>query len=389
MAPPRSAALTGSYIETEAIPNVASAFVGGVSVPAMGYAVLVFIPISLVLRYHFAAPPLWVFVTGAIAIAVLADWIRRATEQLAERAGSAIGGLLNVSFGNTAELVLALFVLRQAQIRVVQAQITGSIIGTTLLFFGLSALVGGISRPRQLFNQANASLLSTLLFLVVVAILLPAVFDATQRDVVLPAKIALTDENLSLGVSVVLLLLYAANLVYTLVTHRDVFGPTDAPGGRAEWSLGVALLVMTAATALVAVEAELVSDALAATSALLGLSPVFIGVIVLALVGTASDLFAAVVFARNDNMDIVFSMCVGSAIQIAMVVAPVLVLTSWAIGHPMSLVFGSKLDLFVIASAPFIVRSVAADGETTWFEGLLLIGVYVLFALAFYFESPA
>jgi Ca2+:H+ antiporter len=355
----------------------------------MGYVLLAFIPVSLLLRYHFAAQPVWIFVTGAVAIAVLADWIRRATEQLAERAGSAIGGLLNVSFGNTAELVLALFVLRQAQIRVVQAQITGSIIGTTLLFLGISALVGGIGRPRQVFNQANAGLLSTLLLLVVVAILLPAVFDATQRSTALPAKIALTDENLSLGVSVVLLVLYAANLVYTLVTHRDVFGAADAGAGRAEWSLGVALLVMTAATVVVAVEAELVSDALAATSASLGLSPVFMGVIVLALVGTASDLFAAVVFARHDNMDIVFGMCIGSAIQIALVVAPVLVLTSWAIGHPMNLVFGSALDLFAIAGAAFIVRSVAADGETTWFEGLLLIGVYVLFALAFYFQSPA
>jgi Ca2+:H+ antiporter len=147
-------------------------------------------------------------------------------------------------------------------------------------------------------------------------------------------------------------------------------------------------MVMTAGTAVIAVEAELVSAALEETSAQLGLSPVFMGIVVLALVGTAADLFAAVAFARQDKMDIVFGMCVGSAIQIALVVAPVLVLASWVIGHPMNLVFGSPLDLFAIASTAFIVRSVAADGETTWFEGLLLVGVYVLFALAFYFESP-
>jgi Ca2+:H+ antiporter len=354
----------------------------------MAYLLLLFVPLSVGLRYFLDAQPLWVFLTGIVAIGVLADWIRRATEQLARRAGSAIGGLLNVSFGNTAELVLALFVLRQAEIRVVQAQITGSIIGTTLLFLGISALVGGIGRTRQLFNQANAGLLSTLLFLVVVAILLPAVFDATQRAAAPRVDVSLIDENLSLGVSIVLLLLYAANLVYTLVTHRGVFGG-DAPAGEAEWSLALALLVMTAGTAVIAVEAELVSTALSAASAQLGLSPVFMGVVVLALVGTASDLFAAVVFARQDNMDIVFSMCVGSAIQIALVGAPVLVLASWAIGHPMNLVFGNPLDLFAIAGAAFIVRSVAADGETTWFEGLLLVGVYTLFALAFYFESPA
>jgi Ca2+:H+ antiporter len=350
----------------------------------MAYALLLFIPLSLVLRYLGHVPPTWVFLTSVAAIAVLADWIRRATEQLAQRAGSTIGGLLNVSFGNTAELVLALFILSQAQTRVVQAQITGSIIGTTLLFLGISALVGGVGRVRQTFNQAGAGLLSTLLLLVVIAILLPAVFDLTERIGPRSTNISLLDERLSLGVSVLLLLLYAANLVYTLITHRDVFAGEASEGG-AEWSLARALVVMVAGTALIAVEAELASAAFEATSTQLGLSPVFMGVVVLALVGTASDLFAAVVFARQDKMDIVFTMCIGSAIQIALVVAPVLVLASWFIGHPMNLVFGSPLDLFAIASAAFIVQVVAADGETTWFEGLLLVGVYLLFALAYYF----
>ena len=353
----------------------------------MAYALLLFVPLSLALRYLFDAPAGWVFLTSATAITVLADWIRRSTEQLAERAGSTIGGLLNVSFGNTAELMLALFILSRAQTRVVQAQITGSIIGTTLLFLGISSWVGGVGRARQTFNQAGAGLLSTLLFLVVIAILLPAVFDLTERAAAPEANISLMDERLSLGVSVVLLLLYAANLIYTLITHRDVFAG-DAPSGKAEWSMPRALAVMMAGTGLIALEAELASAALEATSTQLGLSPVFMGVVVLALVGTAADLFAAVVFARQDRMDIVFSMCIGSAIQIALVVAPVLVLASWVIGRPMNLVFGSPLDLFAIAGAAFIVRSVAADGETTWFEGLLLVGVYLLFALAYYFESP-
>jgi len=353
----------------------------------MSYALLLFVPLSLALRHLFDAVPIWVFVTGAAAIGVLADWVRRATEQLAQRAGSTVGGLLNVSFGNIAELVLALFVLSQAQTRVVQAQITGSIIGTTLLFLGISALVGGIGRARQTFDKASVGLLSTLLFLVVVAILLPAVFDLTERTTAPGAQISLIDEHLSLSVSVVLLVLYVGNLAYTLVTHRDVFA-SDAPSGGAEWSLTLALTVMTLGTALIAIEAELVSAALEGSSQQLGLSPVFMGVVVLALIGTAADLFAAVVFARQDKMDIVFAMCVGSAIQIALVVAPVLVLTSWIIGHPMNLVFGSPLDLFAIATTAFIVRAIAADGETTWFEGLLLVGVYILFALAYYFESP-
>jgi Ca2+:H+ antiporter len=354
----------------------------------MSYLPLLFVPLSLALRHLVNAPAIWIFITAAAAIAVLADWLRRATEQLAERAGSAIGGLLNVTFGNTAELVLALFVLSRAESRVVQAQITGSIIGTTLLFLGISALVGGMGRPRQNFNTASAGLLSTLLFLAVIAILLPAVFDLTERATAPRTQISTIDEQLSLAVSVVLLVLYAANLVYTLITHRDVFA-SDAAVGNAEWSLARALVVMTVSTAVVTVEAELLSSALEETSSQLGLAPVFIGVIVLALVGTASDLFAAVVFARQDKMDIVFAMCVGSAIQIALVVAPVLVLASWMTGRPMNLVFGSPLDLFAIASTAFVVRAIAADGETTWFEGLLLVGVYVLFALAYYFESPS
>jgi len=355
----------------------------------MSYVLLLFVPLSLALRYFVHAPPIWIFIAAAAAIAVLADSLRRATEQLAERAGSTIGGLLNVSFGNTAELVLALFVLSQAQTKVVQAQITGSIIGTTLLFLGISALVGGMGRTRQNFSTASAGLLSTLLFLVVIAILLPAVFDVTERASAPEAKISMIDEHLSLAVSVVLLLLYAANLVYTLITHRDVFASGDAASGKAEWSITRALIVMTVSTAIIAVEAELVSSALEETSAQLGLTPVFMGVVVLALIGTPSDLFAAVVFARQDKMDIVFGMCVGSAIQVALVVAPVLVLVSWIIGEPMNLVFGSPLDLFAIASTAFVVRAIAADGETTWFEGLLLVGVYVLFALAYYFESPS
>jgi Ca2+:H+ antiporter len=353
----------------------------------MAYALLLFVPLSLALRYLFDAPAGWVFLTSAAAITVLADWIRRATEQLAARAGSTIGGLLNVSFGNTAELVLALFVLSAAQTRVVQAQITGSIIGTALLFLGISALVGGIGRTRQSFSQSSAGLLSTLLFLVLIAILLPAVFDFTERVTAPGANVSLMDERLSLGVSVVLLLIYAASLVYTLVTHRNVFAD-DPAGGEAEWSVSRALVVMAAATAVIAIEAELASSTLEATSSQLGLSPVFMGVVVLALVGTAADLFAAVVFARQDKMNIVYGMCIGSAIQIALVIAPVLVLASWVIGNPMNLVFGSPLDLFAIASTAFIVRSVAADGETTWFEGLLLIGVYLLFALAYFFVSP-
>jgi Ca2+:H+ antiporter len=247
----------------------------------MSYTLLLFVPLSLALHYLVDAPPIWIFITAAAAIAVLADWVRKATEQLAERAGSQIGGLLNVTFGNTAELVLALFVLSQAQTKVVQAQITGSIIGTTLLFLGISALVGGMGRTRQNFNTANAGLLSTLLFLVVIAILLPAVFDVTERVTAPEAQISMIDEHLSLAVSVVLLVLYAANLVYTLITHRDVFASGDPGSGEARWGIARSLFIMTLSTAIIALEAELVSAALEGAAAQLGFAPVFMGVVVL------------------------------------------------------------------------------------------------------------
>jgi Ca2+:H+ antiporter len=351
------------------------------------YAPLLFVPLSLVLNHlsHFA-PPWVIFLCGLVAIAVLADWVRQGTEQVAAHAGSTIGSLLNVSFGNASELVLALFVLSSAQTQVVQAQITGSIIGTTLLFLGIAAMVAGLRRERQVFNQEHVGTLSTLLLLLAVALLLPAVFHLTERQMSPGANLSRLDESLSLSVSVVLLLLYGAHLVSVVVSRRSIFeGQRENECGAPRWSLAAGIAVMVGSTIGVAFVSEVVATRLAETAAQIGLSPVFMGVVVLALIGTVSDLFVAVSFARAGKMDIVLSLCLGSAIQIALVVAPVLVLVSWAIGHPMNLVFGSPLDLFAIATAAFIVRFIVADGETTWYEGFMLIGVYVLFALAFFF----
>jgi Ca2+:H+ antiporter len=196
-----------------------------------------------------------------------------------------------------------------------------------------------------------------------------------------------TDEELSLGASAVLLVLYVANLAYTLITHRDVFAAVE-PRGKASWGLGTSLGVVVAATVVIAVEAEMVSGALTATAGALHLSPLFLGVIVLGLVGTIADLFAASWFAHQDKMGLVLNICISSAIQVGLVVAPLLVIISWLMGRPMNLVFSNPLHLFAIAGTAFIVDAIARDGETTWFEGLLLVGVYVLFGLAFFFSGP-
>jgi Ca2+:H+ antiporter len=345
---------------------------------------LVFVPVSLALKYFMAAPALWVFASAAVAIAGLAEWVRRSTEQLAERAGPEIGGLLNISFGNIAELTLALFVLVSGKPDIVRAQITGSIMGTSLLGLGLAILVGGLTRERQTFRRENAGRFASLLVLATLALLLPALFSFAREASGHHADMALTNEELSLGTSAVLILLYAGNLLYTLVTHRDVFASEEAHG-EPSWSLWLSLGVLVGGTAVIAIEAELVSDALIETAAQLGLSPLFLSVIVLALIGTAADLFAAVYFGHQDRMGLVMSICIGSAIQIALVMAPLLVLISWLIGHPMDLVFTNPLDLFAIAGTAWIVNSIAGDGETTWFEGVMLIGVYALLGLGFFF----
>jgi Ca2+:H+ antiporter len=346
-------------------------------------ALLLLVPLSVALAY-LDASPLWVFATAAAAIIPLASWIRRATEQIANRAGSSIGGLLNVTFGNAAELILALFVLTSGNPAVVKATITGSIIGNSLLGLGMAILAGTWKRERQTFAPQRAGLLASLMILSVIALLLPAMFDYTERGV---AGAAALDERLSLGVSIVLILVYAANLFYTLVTHRDVFAG-DESGEHASWSLLRSLGVLAVAVAVVALEAELVSGALEVTAASLGLSVFFIGVIVLPLVGNAAEYFAAVYFARRDRMDLVMTICVGSSIQIALVTAPVLVLVSYAIGRPMDLVFTNPLELMAIAGSAFAVNSIALDGETTWFEGVMLIAVYVLLGMAFLFATP-
>lgn len=300
---------------------------------------------------------------------------------------------MNVSFGNAPELILALFVLRAGHADVVKAQITGSLIGNSLLGLGLAVVAGSFRRDTQHFNRDRAGLLSSLLILVTIAVMLPALFDYTERGVLRSPDSAALDQRLSVGVAIVLILVYLANLVYTLVTHRDVFAQETTPGEAldlgiaAPWPLMRSLLVLAAATAFTALEAELVSSTIEAAAGRLGLTPFFLGVVVLAIVGNAAEYISAVYFARRGHMGLVVAITVGSTIQVGLLVAPLLVIFSYLIGHPMNLVFNNPIELIAIAGAAFIVNSIAQDGETTWFEGVLLLAVYLLFALAFFFVT--
>lgn len=357
-------------------------------------ALMAFIPISLLLKYVFHSPPLWVFGAAVLAIVPLADWLRRATEHVAVHAGPTIGGLLNVTFGNMAELIIAIFILLSGNVEVVKAQITGSIIGNALLGLGLAIVAAGLARVPQRFNAANAGQLSAMLFLTVITLTLPAVFDYTEQ---LPGFAAEAgqrgnlDEKLSLGVAVILIVVYLLNLVYTLVTHKDVFALAESDGhGQPErpWSLPLSLGVLLGGTALIALESEMLSGALEATAGQLGLSEFFLGVIVLAVVGNFAEYLAAVYFARQGQMGLAVNIAIGATIQVALLTAPLLVLIGYFLGHPMNLVFGSPLELIAIIAVALTVTAVTKDGETTWFEGVLLLAVYAALALAFYFVTP-
>ena len=358
---------------------------------------LLLVPLSLALAYIGHVPPLVIFVVAILAIIPLAEWIRRATEQLAHVLGPAVGGLLNVTFGNVAELLLAVFVLLAGNETVVKGQITGSIIGNGLLGLGLAVVVGSWGRERQTFNRASAGRLSSLLLLSVIALMLPALFDYMVRDVVRSTRPGELDERLSLGVSVVLILVYAANLMYTLVTHRDSFRSAHEGSATAEdhhrqaaapWPVRRAVAVLVVGTALTAWESEIISGALGSAATALGLTPYFLGIVVLAVIGNAAEYAAAVYFARQDRMTLVMGITVGSSIQVALLVAPILVLLSFFLGRPMNLVFADPLELIAVASVAFGVNAIAQDGESNWFEGVLLLAVYALFVLAFLFVRP-
>ena len=349
---------------------------------------LLLIPASLWLCYGLHAPAGWVFAAGILAILPLAEYIRQATEQVAHTAGGAIGGLLNVTFGNATELIIAVFVLRSGAVEVVKAQITGSIIGNSLLGLGMAIVAGSAGRERQVFKKERASLLSSLLVLCVIALLLPAFFDFTVRRQFSAEIASEKSEYLSLGVAGVLIVLYLANLVYTLVTHRDIFAVKNDEGGApATWSLPLAIGVLLGSTVLISLEAEVVSDALEATAKSAGVSTIFLGVIVLAVVGNASEYVSAVYFARRNRMALVMTITVGSTIQVALLTAPLLVFISYAMGQPMNLVFSNPLEMASIAAVAFAVNAIAQDGETTWFEGVLLLGIYLLLSLAFFFVA--
>ena len=353
------------------------------------YLLAPLIPVAVVLDL-LGAPAAAVFGTSALGIVPTAALMGRATEELAARSGPGIGGLLNVTFGNAPELIIALFALGQGLHQVVKASIVGSIVGNMLLVLGAAMLAGGIGRDKQHYNRAGAAIQTTMLMLAAGALIMPAIFELVEgKGLPRPGAESVhyggTVEHLSLAVAIVLLVTYVVGLFFSLKTHRDLFNPEYEDEDSWGWSVRTSVIALAIAGVLVGVMSEVLVGSITEASESVGLSQFFIGVIVVAIVGNAAEHWVAVLVSIKDKMDLAVNIAVGSSAQVALFVAPVLVIASFFIGpEPLALVFNG-FELGAILLAILVGNHVTADGESTWFEGVQLLALYFVFALAFYF----
>jgi Ca2+:H+ antiporter len=337
---------------------------------------LVFIPVAIVLELtHGAAAA--IFILSAVAILPLAGIIGHATEDLAARSGPQVGGLLNATFGNVTEMIIAFFLILQGEIEVVKASITGSIIGNVLVVLGLSFLVGGWKREEQRFNRASAGLHSASLVIAVVALLMPALFHLS------PGATGFREEAVSVGVASILIAVYLLSLLFSFKTHRNLFR-TTFDHGEPKWSVGRAMGMLAGATVFVALMSEFLVGALEETVEDLGLSKLFVGLIIVPLVGNAAEHSSAILLAFKDKMDVSIEIAIGSSTQIALFVAPLLVFISLAVGHPMDFIF-SGIEIAAVAFSSAILGFIVLDGRSNWFEGAQLLAAYLIMAVSFFF----
>lgn len=357
---------------------------------------LVFVPAAVVLEYLVPARHTLIFVVACIAVIPLAGWLGKATEHLAAHAGEGVGGLLNATFGNAAEMIIAIMALRRGLIDVVKASLTGSIIGNILLVLGAAFLAGGLRNKTQKFNLGGARAQATLLTLAAAALVAEAAFHHLGGEAALPRE-----GSLSVAISIVLLVAYGLGLVFTLHTHKHFFeghsaeaagvdgGGHGGHGEGAAWSLGRSLTVLLASTALIAWMSEILVASVEEAAHTLGMSQLFVGVVVVAIVGNAAEHSTAILMAWKNRNDLAVGIAVGSSIQIALFVAPVLVLLSyWIAPRPMDLVF-TPAEVIAVALAVVITEQIAGDGESNWLEGAMLLALYAVLGIVFYLLPAA
>ena len=343
---------------------------------------LFFAPVAVALEHLAPERHLLIFVSAGLAILPLAAWMGRATEHLAERMGEGIGGLLNATFGNAAELIIALAALRAGLYDVVKASIVGSIVGNILLVLGAAMVAGGLRHREQSFNPQGARAQATMLTLAAITLILPAAYQAALGKDAVHGLVPL-----SVSISIALLVVYGLYLAFSLVTHSSLFTGSHAPeeGHTAPWPVSRAALVLAVSTAVVAWMSEILVGSIQQAASFLGLSSLFVGVFVVAILGNAAEHATAVTVAMKNRMDLALSIAIGSSIQVALFVAPVLVLLSLAIGpKPMDLAFPAGLVLIVLLSV-LITGQVAGDGRSEWLKGVQLIAVYVVLGVTFFF----
>jgi Ca2+:H+ antiporter len=361
------------------------------------YFLVPFIPLAVVLELVHASATAIFFVSAAGVIPTAA-LMGRATEELAHRSGPGIGGLLNVTFGNAPEIIIALFALNAGLHEVVKASLIGSILGNILLVLGAAMFLGGLGRDRQLFDRTAASAQSAMLLLAAVALVMPAIFELVAGNgLPLPGDEIINYpsdvENLSLAVAIVLMATYCAGLLFSLKTHRDLFNPEHAAGPEAgtddeagePWTVKKSIIALTIAGIAVGVMSEILVGSISEAAEGVGLSEFFIGVIVVAIVGNAAEHWVAVLVAIKDKMDLSVNIAIGSSAQIALFVAPVLVITSFFLGPgPMPLVFNG-FEIAAVILAILVAHGVTSEGESTWFEGVQLLALYAILGLTFFY----
>jgi Ca2+:H+ antiporter len=355
------------------------------------YLLVPFIPIAVALELAHAAAGL-IFFAAALGVIPTAALMGRATEEVAAKSGPGIGGFLNVTFGNAPELIIALFALNAGLHEVVKASLIGSILGNILLVMGAAMLAGGLTGGRkvQKFNRTAANVQALMLFLAVAALVAPAIFELVEGQG-LPGpneervEYDSTVEDLSLGVAAILLVTYALGLVFSLRTHRSLFNPDyEEADDTWGWSIRKSVIALAVAGIAVGVMSEILVGSISEASEAVGLSEFFIGVIVVAIVGNAAEHWVAVLVAVKDKMDLSVNIAIGSSAQIAMFVAPVLVICSFFLGPgPMPLVFNG-FEIAGVILAVLVAYGVTSEGESTWFEGVQLLALYAILALTFF-----
>jgi Ca2+:H+ antiporter len=351
---------------------------------------LVFVPVALALRFVPALHnPTALFICSAIAIIPVAGWIGHATEALAARVGEGAGGLLNATFGNAAELIIGGIALSKGLTGVVKASITGSIIGNILLVLGLSMFLGGTKYSEQRFNRTGARTSVISLSLAAIALIIPTVFHSAASASPAGWSPAI-GQHLSLGIAVVLFLTYVCVLGFSLKTHKHFFqgGEPGTHDLAHVWPRGKSIAILLIATAVVALLSEFLVGTIESVRTSLGITEVFVGVIVVAIVGNAAEHSTAVVMAMKNKMDLSVGIAIGSSLQIALFVAPLLLFLSYFFGPPMNLEF-TMPEIFAVAASVYILFQISGDGETNWIEGIQLLSVYLILGILFFYLPEA